>query len=70
MLIITLVAFSISYLARFIWDSIYILNEYEWDPFVEEMLQLVLFLIFDFVPFVSIFAIHFRNFRESRIQTQ
>ena len=62
MLLITLVTFSVSYLARFVWDEW--LHKSLKGPFAYNMVQLAIFLVFDFMPFFSIFTVHYRNFKE------
>ena len=62
-LLITLVCFSVSYLARFVWDywlhTLLQSNSF----FLYNMMQLLFFMIFDFMPFCAIFCVHHQNFR-------
>jgi len=65
MLYITLVVFGISYLIRWLWDMNYLDYNDENQPFRYYLAKIIFFLSVDFLPFICIFSLHFRNFRKS-----
>ena len=68
MLRITLVVFSISYLMRWIWDAQY-LQELNWSSFEFYLGNLIVWLFVDFLPFICMFVLHFKNLQNSRIES-
>ena len=66
-LIITLVAFCTSYLVRWIWDMQTFLHQDSWQSsYTEMMVQLLVFFFFDFLPFICIFVVHYKNFEQQK----
>ena len=66
-LTITLIVFSISYLLRWIWD-LSISTTDTWRFFHLYLAKLVMSYIADFLPFICIFILHFKNFSKQKVE--